>query len=231
MGFGRLYLQPRYGEGTAARLFPPKIRVLSLPSTETAPLTSQGKKTAALAAILVALWLTSGWHHLPESSIALAGVGALASLGGIEANDLKRIDWDVLILMWGGLALGFAIEKSQIVSQLSFGSLSEFSLIALFSIGALLLSTFISNTAAANLLLPVAIAIASIDTALIAIPVALSCSLAMSLPISTPPNAMAYNAGSVTTREMFKAGACIGVFSLILILLGFKWAIPRAFNF
>ena len=49
------------------------------------------------------------------------------------------------------------------------------------------------------------------------ITVAFSCSLAMALPVSTPPNAMAYAIGIVNNRQMIKTGAITSVIGMILV--------------
>jgi len=130
--------------------------------------------------------------------------------------------------MWGGLALGTGIENSQILSNhLSFFSgVPAFALIAGLSFLALFMSTFISNTATANLVLPFAVGVVSAEVSLAAIPVALCCSLAMSLPVSTPPNAIAYSWGTVRTKDMVGPGSAVGLCGFLLILAGFWWIIP-----
>lgn len=94
-------------------------------------------------------------------------------------------------------------------------------------IATVLLSTFMSNTAASNLLIPlgVSFAIGLKDSNLaveIGFGVALAASMAMSLPISTPPNAIAYAKGILTSKDFAKAGAIIGVVAIGLILIA-KW--------
>ena len=46
--------------------------------------------------------------------------------------------------------------------------------------------------------------------------VAMAASFAMSLPISTPPNAIAYSTGLIKTKQMFTTGILVGVISLVL---------------
>jgi sodium-dependent dicarboxylate transporter 2/3/5 len=88
-----------------------------------------------------------------------------------------------------------------------------------------LLSQFISNSAATALMVPIMVAVGTgmgpalgayggVGTLLVG--VAMSASFAMSLPISTPPNAIAYSTGLIKTSQMFKAGIIIGVISLVL---------------
>jgi len=209
---------------------PKEKRILGL-KTKVSALTKGGKKTLAVAGAMIVLWLTGPIHGISETWVALLGVAVFASFRLITLEDLKRIDWDILILMWGGLALGLGIEKSEILTPyLSHLSIyNEVVIIVILSLFAFFLSTFISNTAAANLLLPFAVAVASVSIYLIAIPVALSCSLAMALPVSTPPNALAYSLGSLKTSDMIKLGLPIGIFGLIIIFAGFEWVIPLVF--
>ena len=88
------------------------------------------------------------------------------------------------------------------------------------ALAALGLSTFISNSAATNLLAPMAVAVAtsakSGEVALV-VAVAIGSSLAMSLPISTPPNAIAYASGQIKTRDMAIMGGMVGVIGAILM--------------
>jgi sodium-dependent dicarboxylate transporter 2/3/5 len=209
--------------------FPSRGEQLHFKVDHSSPLSSSGKKTMAIGTLMILLWVFGSWVGISESWVALAGVATLASMGLVQIEDLHRIEWHVLLLMWGGLALGTGIENSRIIpSDLSFLTGHHYlGVIAVFCLAALFMSTFISNTATANLLLPFAVGIASVETALIAIPVALSCSLAMSLPVSTPPNAIAYSSGFLKTADMVKAGVIAGVASLLLILAGFQWVIPR----
>ena len=96
------------------------------------------------------------------------------------------------------------------------------------------LSNFISNTATAALLIPILTVIGTASTETLAplggvspllIGVALSASLAMVLPISTPPNALAHATGMIEQKQMMKVGLIMGgigmtVGYLVLIFLG-----------
>lgn len=209
-------------------LFPPKEKYLCKALETPAVLNVKAKKTLYITAGIIFLWLSGSWHGISEAWIALTGVAVFASCDLIHLEDLKKIDWDILILMSGGLALGVGIEKSRAFAPYvtSLSSYDPVMITVLFSLIALFLSTFISNTAAANLLLPLAVGVASGSTSLVAIPVALSCSLAMALPVSTPPNALAYSVGSLSTKDMVKSGLPIGVVALLIVLGGFQWWIP-----
>lgn len=182
--------------------------------------------------VMIFLWLTKPLHHIPESLVALMGTFYFAAFKLIDINDLKQIEWDVLFLMWGGLALGEAMIASNVVSIL-FGpklfGMEFWLLVGCFCLLALGLSSFMSNTAAANLLLPLIVSFSSENNILLIITIALSCSLAISFPISTPPNALAYSLQTFKTKDMFKSGIVISLLALVIILLGFDVIIPKFF--
>jgi len=179
-----------------------------------------------VVSMTVVLWLTSTWHGLPESLVALLAVGILAVSGLIQGKDFRQIDWDILILMWGGLALGKGMEISGLTEWIvnrPFLQGSGLTLITVFLLLGVLLSTVISNTATANLIIPVAIALPGVESLTLAVIVALSCSMAMALPISTPPNAMAFSTDVIKSTEMFKSGIIITLLAAALVLLGYRF--------
>ena len=93
-------------------------------------------------------------------------------------------------------------------------------IVILLSIIGWALSNFISNTASANLMLPIAVAVLSqagdigIDKSTVLMFCAIAISFAMSLPISTPPNALAYATGYLKNRDIMIAGGLISVVCL-----------------
>lgn len=203
------------------RLFPPTDRALRVPPIRSAALTAKGRAVLAVAAAVVAAWLSAEWHHVPESVVALTALGVFAVMGAMEREDMAHLHWDVLILMWGGLALGKAMESSGLgawIVQLPVFSLSGYWLAAMFLGLAMAVSVFISNTASANLLIPLAISIPHENRVLLAVVVALGCSFDMLLPVSTPPNAMAFSTKLIAARDMLKAGTLIVAGALIVIM-------------
>ena len=94
-----------------------------------------------------------------------------------------------------------------------------------------LFSMFMSNTATANLIVPVAVAIPGENHILLVSMIALSCSFAMALPISTPPNAIAFSSKMLKSRDMLKAGIIVSLIAFGLIIIGYQFIIPRAFGF
>ena len=109
-----------------------------------------------------------------------------------------------------------------VVGLVDWTSVPGFALGGVLALAALTLSTFISNSAATNLLAPMAVAVAvSVGSGPVAVvaSVALGSSLAMALPISTPPNAIAYASGAIKTRDMAVAGALIGAAGMAVLVL------------
>ena len=193
----------------------------------------EGRWVVGVSLLTVGLWLTSSLHHIPDAVTALLAAGLFVFLGVLDKDDIKRLDWDILLLMWGGLSLGTAMEVSGLTGwlvSLPLFSQSGLVLLALFVFLAVFLSTFMSNTAAANLLIPVAMGAMGENSLVLVAAVAMSCSLAMALPVSTPPNALAFSSGAIKGGDMFKTGLAISVVSSLLVLGGIRWAIPLAFS-
>jgi len=164
--------------------------------------------------------------------VALIPFAVFCIFGVFTKEDLSNLDWDVLWLVAGGFALGAAIDYSNLatlmVSEIPFASWSP--LLVLLGSGflCLLLSTFMSNSATAAMMIPligiVAFAMRDLFAPLggpsvVIIGVALSASLAMSLPISTPPNAIAYSKGFIKQSDMVIVGIFVGIVGFILSYL------------
>ncbi len=219
-----------FSAGILFVLFKPKHDRLHLSIQSTGIIGIKGKIAVIIALATVTLWLTSGWHKIPEAVVALLAAGVYMALGLLDRHDLKKIDWDILVLMWGGLALGKGMEISGFADWIlnwHIFSHPGLVLVSAFCITGALLSMFISNTATANLLIPLAVSIPGENPVILAIIVALSCSVGMALPISTPPNAMAFSANAFTSRDMFKAGILVCVISIVVILLGFEYILGK----
>ena len=172
-------------------------------------------------ALTVLLWLTGAIHGIPAAVVALLPVMIFTMFGIIDQHDLKKLDWDVLILVAGGLALGVAMKSSGLstllVNQLSFLALSPYVLLLIIVLFSILISNFMSNTSAANVIIPIVTSLSVINPMIGAMAVAFACSLAMSLPISTPPNAIAFATHAIETRELAKYGTLISFFGMLCI--------------
>jgi sodium-dependent dicarboxylate transporter 2/3/5 len=121
------------------------------------------------------------------------------------------------------MSLGIAMRESGltewIVALLPFESMGTLVILLVFAVVAAGLTSFISNSATANLLLPIAVGVTALEPTAAALVVAIAASAAMILPVSTPPNAIAYGSGLVKVRDMALAGGVITAISIPVIAL------------
>ena len=130
-------------------------------------------------------------------------------------------------MLAGGIALGKGIVDSGldqwVIDLVSWESFGAATIAVVFAVAALALSTVMSNSASANLLVPLGISLTmssviDLDPLVVGFMIAVAASLAMALPISTPTNAVAYSSGLIKTGDMAKTGVIIGIIGLILYL-------------
>ncbi len=178
----------------------------------------------------VLLWLTEPLHGISSSTVGFVPVVALLATGVMGGEDLKTLQWPVLWLVAGGIALGAGIGATGmdawLIGLFAWDRLPLSLLLVMLVVVGLGLSTVISNSATANLLVPLALTLAvglPIDVTAVGVMIALSCALAMALPISTPPNAVAYATGEVDTRAMASTGLAIGGFGAVLVAFVLPW--------
>lgn len=178
----------------------------------------------------ILLWvIPKDYTGIDANTVAMIPMGVFAVTGVITAKDLKEIDWAVIWMVAGGFALGLGMNGSGLadaaIKSIPFGQWSP--LVILFASGLLcyFLSNFISNTATAALLVPILAVVctgmgdrlSSIGgTPTVLMGIALAASSAMCLPISTPPNAIAYSTGLVKQNDMLKVGLTVGIITMVL---------------
>ena len=177
--------------------------------------------------LTVFFWITSQWTGIPVAAISGIPIVALPMMGVIDADDVRNLPWDTLMLVAGGLALGIAIQEQELalyfVSKISSFDFNVYLLLLIFSLVSVILSNFMSNTAATTILVPVAISLVSIygnvNPMLFTFVIGLSASCALLLPVSTPPNAIAYSTGLLEQREFRHTGIFVGLIGPVLIIL------------
>jgi solute carrier family 13 (sodium-dependent dicarboxylate transporter), member 2/3/5 len=182
----------------------------------------------AIILLTITLWLTSDLHNISIGTIALIPVILLFSSKILDLKDFKSLSWEVLILMGGGISLGKSIEVSQLgpalLEPFHAEYFSMFLVLVFFSFATLSLSAIMSNTSVANLMVPIAIGLGLLYQDGLVIFVALAASLSMPLPISTPPNAIAFSIGVLKSKEMFIPGLCMTLTAWgLLISFGYYW--------
>ena len=149
----------------------------------------------------------------------------------LSPKDLRGLGWDILWLVAGGVALGMALSKSGLtktmIDTIPFANMPLAILVGLVCVVTAVMATFMSNTATANLMLPL---VATLGVALadqltgigggtsLVIAATIAASMGMALPISTPPNAIAYGSGLIETKQMAMVGSIVTVIGLLLLV-------------
>ena len=179
--------------------------------------------------ITVLLWLTDSITGINSNTVALIPVGVFAMTGVLTKYDLEEINWSVLWMVAGGFALGYGLNASGLaenaVKTIPFGDFSPFLILVISGVICYILSNFISNSATAALLMPILAVVCSAmgdklaaigGTPTVLIGVAIAASSAMILPVSTPPNALAFSTNLVQQKDMVKIGVIVGIISMVL---------------
>lgn len=176
----------------------------------------------------IALWLTEPLHGIKSSIVGFVPVVILLGTGVFTHRDMQSIQWHVLWLVAGGIALGKGVSTSGLdewlIGLVSWEAMGPAVIGGVLCLVALVLSCVISNSATANLLVPIGMSLAmsdavDLDPLMTAVFIAIGASLAMALPISTPPNAIAYSTGTVQTKQMALVGSLIGFGGWLVFVL------------
>ena len=192
-------------------------------------------------ALTIILWIFESVFKVNSNIVAMIPFAVFSATGILKARDLEHINWAVLWMVAGGFALGTALNQtglaSALIENIPFLSWNPLVVMIIGGLICYFLSNFISNSAAANLVVPILVVVGkamqgneSFD-ALGGLPamivgIAIAASVAMCLPVSTPPNALAHSTGMITTKQMATMGIILGVVGLalgyaMLIFVGF----------
>ncbi len=232
--------------GLLLLLFPFKTKKIELKIEGTSDAPKDHKIIVGITFVVtILLWMLEGWLGISSNIVALIPFAVFTITGVFSKDDLKEIDWSVLWMVAGGFALGTALNRTGLAAALiNAVPFASWNILVVMIVGGLIcwiLSNFISNSAAANLIVPI---LAVVGTALLDNPsasesftalgglksllvgVAMCASLAMTLPISTPPNALAHSTGIINTKQMAIVGMIVGVVGitlayLMLVFVGF----------
>ena len=225
------------------------------------PMTAGQRNTLVAFGVTVFLWIFPGVlavaglgdsafgraydASVPESVAAMAGAILLFLLPiswrarrfTLTWEQAARIDWGIILLFGGGLAMGALAFTTGLADAIGRGITSwlpvhsAFSLTVLFTAIAIVMSETASNTASANMIVPVAIAVAQasgIDATEPALGATLGASMGFMMPISTPPNAIVYSSGHVPITSMMRHGVALdvaGFVFIVAVVTGLGWLV------
>jgi solute carrier family 13 (sodium-dependent dicarboxylate transporter), member 2/3/5 len=211
-----------FGFAVALWILPGVLAALGL---DDAPISDwiEARMPEAVVAVVAALLLFVLPVRLREGEFTLSWAEAV------------KIDWGTILLFGGGLTLGTLMFETGVAramgeafaAQLGTSSLWGFTFTAIAI--AIVMSETTSNTAAANMVIPVVIAIAQASD-INPIPPALGAvfgaSFGFMLPVSTPPNAIVYGSGLIPLPKMMRAGIVFDVLGLFIIWIGLRIMCP-----
>ena len=192
-------------------------------------------------ALTIILWVFEGVIGVNYNIVAMIPFAVFSATGILKSRDLEHINWAVLWMVAGGFALGTALNQTglatTLINTIPFASWNALVVMLVGGLICYFLSNFISNSAAANLVVPILIVVGKAMAgnpgfeSLGGIPsmiagIAICASVAMCLPVSTPPNALAASTGMITTKQMATVGIILGVVGIVLgylmlIFIGF----------
>lgn len=211
------------------RLFPFKQKTIELQIDGEAKKDWRSILVYVTFAVTVLLWMSDKFTGVNSNVVAMIPVAVFCVTGVITKRDLEEISWSVLWMVAGGFALGVALQETglaqHMIESIPFNTWPPVLMIVGSRLICYAMANFISHTATAALLVPI-LAIAGIsmrenlaslggvETLLIG--VAVGSSLAMVLPISTPPNALAHATGMIQQKDMEKVGLIMGAIGLVL---------------
>ena len=216
------------------------------------PLSAGQRNTLIAFGVTVVLWLFPGVLAIlglgqspfaraystavPESVAAMTGAILLFVLPiqwrarqfTLKWEEAVRIDWGIVLLFGGGLAMGELAFTTGLAASMGHGITSllpvhsEAALTVLFTGVAIVMSEAASNTASANMIVPIAIAVsqaAGVDPVQPALGATLGASMGFMMPISTPPNAIVYSSGHVPITAMMRHGIVLDVAGFVVIVV------------
>jgi sodium-dependent dicarboxylate transporter 2/3/5 len=173
--------------------------------------------------VTVALWLTTSLHGIKTAAVCAVPLVILTLTRVLESKDIRELPWDTLLLVAGGLSLGVALEQTGLLNhyaqKLISMEINNIVMMFIFAFLTMLVSNIMSNTAASTVMIPLGMAILVGFKLEIAMVIALAASSAMFLPVSSPPNAIAYSTGLLEQKDFRIGGILVGVLGPLLAIL------------
>ncbi|MEC5393729.1 SLC13 family permease [Bergeyella sp. RCAD1439] len=173
--------------------------------------------------ITVFFWMMGHQWHIPTSGTALIPIMFLPMLGVITAEDVRKLPWDTLMLVAGGLALGIAIKEllaPYFSTYLSSFQFNKIVMMMIFGVTTIIFSNIMSSTATATIIINIAAVVLPASQILpVALVVGLCSSCGLFLPVSTPPNAIVFGTGMLKQSDFHLGGIYGGVVGLAIAIL------------
>jgi sodium-dependent dicarboxylate transporter 2/3/5 len=195
------------------------------------PIGARQLRVAAVMAVTITAWILLN-GHVDRAAVAIIGAVCMFALGGLHWRDLDGyVQWGIVLMYGGAIAIGVAIDRSGAGGWLVSGLLGRVALgpvaaLAALAVLAVALSEVMSNAAAVAVLLPLAFTLSAslgLSPAIMVLTACFGAGLAFTLPISSAPNTIAYASGYVSMRQMALVGSIMTV-AQVALLLFVQWA-------
>ncbi len=200
------------------------------------PMAPAERRLTALGIITIVLWITVG-HAVGVSTIAILSAVMLFALRIVDWRGVQTyVNWGVLVMYGGAVALGFALSETHalafLVNQAVSPETPRFVILLALVATAMILTEGISNSAAVAILLPIGYSLGTatgLDPITVTLAVTIPAGLTFLLPVSSPPNAISFAAGHYSIREVVQIGwpmtvlAFVTIVSVIVVWWG--WAL------
>ena len=156
----------------------------------------------------------------------------------IDVSIIPKLPWHIILLFGGGFALATGFAESGLsgfIGQQFLGlkDVAPMVLIGVLSLSVVFLTEVTSNTATAEMLLPLVASIATVihlHPLLLMLPVAMASSMAFMMPVATPPNAIVFGSGQLKIKDMVVTGFILNILAIMLITLTVYFLAPLMFD-
>lgn len=180
--------------------------------------------------------------HLSDTTVAM-GAAMLLFLTPVCSRPLRftmdwqtaaQMPWGILFLFGGGLSLAAAVQAGGVAEYIGsqavgLAALPPLVLVLLATTTVVFLTELTSNTATTASLVPVLAALGpgvGVHPYLLVIPATVAASCAFMLPVATPPNAIVFGSGRITTSQMVRAGFSLNLTAIVLVTL-LTWCVVK----
>ena len=214
----------------------PAREVLERKVRELGRMSTTEKKVLVVMLITVAFWVFLS-DRLGLATIAILGAAALFIIHAMTWHDVEKyVNWGVILMYGGAIALATALEstgaaKWLVTTFLASHQFSPFALLAIIGFISIVLTEAMSNAAVVALVLPIAFELLETGSGLSPVAtvfaVAVPAGLAFTLPIGTPPNAIAYSARYHRLRDSLRVGIILNIVALLTFLLVARFYWPH----
>jgi len=197
--------------------------------TEGRQVTNRRAKAPIALATIVGVMLLAAINIMPIEGLALIGAAVVIATGCIRADEAyKSIEWPILIIIFGMLAISIAMRSSGLASFLatnfvSLGSgFSPWLMLSLVILATSIATEFISNNAVAVLFTPIVIGIAQqlgVDPRPFVVGVMFAASCSFATPIGYQTNTLVYSAGNYRFADFARLGVPMNIITWVMASL------------